>query len=56
MDCSDVLSQVDCPDGKWGPGCITPCNCQDPCDDITGICSSMCVPGKNGTTCQEGNH
>ena len=45
---------TDCPSNRWGPGCNNLCNCLEHCDGVTGNCTAGCVPGKIGTTCQEG--
>ncbi len=41
-------------DGAFGPGCLTPCNCEVQCDSITGDCHVDCLPGKKGFNCQVG--
>ena len=51
-----VIHLTDCPENRWGPGCDNHCNCLGPCDSVTGNCTTGCVPGKMGNTCQEGGH
>ncbi|XP_077981769.1 uncharacterized protein LOC144436783 [Glandiceps talaboti] len=36
-------------------GICTNCNCLQPCDRTTGVCSSTCVVGFIGLNCQTGN-
>ena len=48
-----VFNIVVCDDYTFGPGCLTPCYCDEPCDDITGHCPGNCVPSKKGDNCQE---
>lgn len=41
----------DCPDGRFGSGCVHPCNCTGaPCDKTTGRCN--CPAGTSGTHCE----
>lgn len=53
-----VLRQVppvcpvsDCPEGRFGTGCVHPCNCTGaPCNKVTGQCK--CPPGTSGEHCE----
>lgn len=41
----------DCPEGRFGSGCIHPCNCTGaPCDKVTGQC--QCPAGTSGQHCE----
>ena len=53
--CSIKAFPTDCPSTHWGLNCTHRCNCQGPCDHITGICIiGGCTSGKMGLSCQEG--
>ena len=54
--CANIMINLDCENGGFGPGCLTSCNCESQCDSIYGSCPSECIPGKNGTDCQEGRN
>ena len=49
-----MLYHADCPGDYFGPGCISPCNCDQTCDQITGMCPDECLPGWFGDDCQTG--
>lgn len=41
----------ECPEGKFGTGCVHPCTCAGaPCDKVTGEC--RCSAGKFGPQCE----
>lgn len=45
------LTTSDCPEGKFGPGCVHTCNCTGaPCDRVTGQCK--CPAGTSGKHCE----
>ena len=48
---------ADCSDGYYGVACSTPCNCNEPCDDISGECpGGNCSEGWIGYDCQNGKY
>ena len=50
-----IFKFLDCPDDYFGVACGIPCNCQVPCDDITGECPGQkCVEGWGSKDCQTG--
>ena len=50
-----TIVSIDCPSSHWGLNCANQCNCLGPCDPLTGRCiTGVCVVGKVGTSCQEG--
>ena len=45
---------AECPDHKFGLGCMYPCNCRDPdadCWKTNGLCESGCANGYTGDDC-----
>ena len=48
-----LLWILDCPNDYFGVACGMPCNCQVPCDDITGECPNQnCLAGWMAEDCQ----
>lgn len=48
---SPMCPVSDCPEGRFGTGCVHPCNCTSaPCDKVTGQCK--CPPGTSGKHCE----
>lgn len=45
---------AECPEGSFGPGCESSCQCQNgaACDHVSGACT--CTAGWTGTFCEKG--
>ena len=48
-----IIPCLDCPDDYFGVACGSPCNCEEPCDDLNGECpDELCRQGWMGSDCQ----